>query len=190
MRKNVIEIQTQVYFLLPILILLIPNQWVWAWILAAAIHEGYHILALSLLHVRIVKLKIGILGAKIETEPMHKNKELFVALAGPIGALLTLLLWKFLPRVGLCAIIQTAYNLLPIYPLDGGRAVRCMLSTWFKNEYLCFIEKGILTIFIIGCLFISLYWKLGILPVVLALCLWKKYTNANIPCKDCFHRVQ
>lgn len=190
MKRNYIVIQTQVYLLLPLLILLFPDIWVLSWILAALIHECFHLLAMWLLKVKILKIEIGVFGAIIETESMDHYKELIVALAGPVGALLTLLFSKYIPRIALCAIVQTVYNLLPVYPLDGGRAVRCLLISKMKSQHLVFLEKGVLYAIVSTCVFISIAFKLGILPLILGTSLLIKHRNANIPCKQWPYRVQ
>ena len=43
--------------------------------------------------------------------------------------------WKeVLPRVAVCAAVQGFYNLLPIEPLDGGRALRLCLEHWCPHR--------------------------------------------------------
>ena len=93
--KHII-IQTQVYFLIPVLLLLFPNGLVLWWIIAAAIHEIFHMLMLWLFRIKIISLKICITGAKIETASMEPYKELIVALAGPLGAAFFLVFFGFL----------------------------------------------------------------------------------------------
>lgn len=187
--KHII-IHTQVYFLIPVLLLLFPNGLVLWWIIAAAIHEIYHILMLWIFRIEIISIEIRITGAKIETAPMVPYKEMIVALAGPIGALSFLAFAQLMPQLVICVIAQSAFNLLPVYPLDGGRALRCVFAGKLKDKNLYTFEKGMLYAVVLGVLFLSMRYKLGIFPIVPAMALIIKHRNANIPCKDREQRVQ
>ena len=190
MTKRCVVIQTQVYFLLPLVILLFPDGWITSWIAAAVIHECFHIAALMLFRVRILKIEIGALGAKIETEPMRAITEQICALAGPVGALSVLLFSRSIPRVALCVLAQSIYNLLPVYPLDGGRALRCFLMSRIKGERVALTEQIVLSSVIFICFLVTIFLKLGILPILFGIGLFIRYRNANRPCKQRPYRVQ
>lgn len=190
MIKRCVVIQTQVYFLLPLIILLFPNGWIASWIAAAVIHECFHIVALILFRVRILKMEIGILGAKIETEPMPGTIEQICALAGPVGALSVLPFSRYIPYIALCVLAQSVYNLLPVYPLDGGRALRCFLISRIRGERVAFAEQIVLYSIIVICILVTVFLKLGILPILFGIGLFIRYRNANRPCKQRPYRVQ
>ena len=59
---------------------------------------------------------------------MSGGREVVCILAGPLGGLSLLLLCRRFPRVAICGMLQSVYNVLPIYPLDGGRALRGILG--------------------------------------------------------------
>ena len=125
-----LEISGVSWILGALLILVIPLNWLLAAATAAVFHELSHSAAILLLGGKIHGLKILPDGIRMETSPMTAWQEILCSLAGPLGSLLLVLLGKHTPRIALCALVQGCYNLLPVYPLDGGRALRCLLG-WF-----------------------------------------------------------
>lgn len=101
---------------------------------AAAAHEAGHWLALRLLGAEIRSLRIGPLGAVLETgaQSLSYGKELAAVLAGPGSNLLwawalSLLGPGWEAPIG-AHLVLGVFNLLPVGPLDGGRAVRLILA--------------------------------------------------------------
>ena len=104
---------------------------------AAALHELGHYLALRSFGTRVTGLRINILGAQMRTESrrLSYGQELLAVLAGPAANLLWALLlapfsgtdWVVGVHLSLCF-----FNLLPIRPLDGGRAFYLLVS-WASN---------------------------------------------------------
>lgn len=157
------------------LLLLMPFPWLLAAVTAAALHEVCHYLAICACCGKGASLKLYSFAAHLPLPEMSRGRELLCALAGPIGGLCLLLLARWMPRLALCAGMQSVYNLLPIYPLDGGRALRSGLLLFLPppkaafacrfTEILCKIAIGLLAVY--GC-----FWlKLGIFPLLLALLL-------------------
>ncbi len=68
----------------------------------------------------------------MRADGMSSGKSVICILSGPMGSLLLFLFVRWIPRIAFCGLLQGIYNLLPIYPLDGGRVVRCMLD--LKNR--------------------------------------------------------
>ena len=135
-----IRISPYLYVYVAALLLLAPLKWLLAAGCAAAIHELSHLAMIYLLGIEVYSVQIGLRGTKIITEPMTDKSELLCAIAGPAGGLLILFFARWIPRVALCAAFQSIYNLLPIYPLDGGRALRCsarLLLTDRNAAFLC-----------------------------------------------------
>lgn len=176
------------YIYFAVLLLLVPLRWIVAAVVSAGVHELFHIAAIRIMGVTVHSLRIGINGTRIQTGPMTQRQELFCALAGPAGGLCLLPLARWMPAVCLCGFIQSLYNLLPVYPADGGRAVRCaagLLLPQKRAEKVCFvIERLVLTAILLAGLYGTFHMRLGLFPLAVAfLILWgsKKRNNS---CKE------
>ena len=167
-------------------LLLLPVEWVLAWAVAALFHELCHMGMILLCRRGVVSIRIGAFGAVIETEPMPRYQEFFCTLAGPLGGLVLVMLSRWMPRVAICAFVQTLYNLLPVYPLDGGRALRCVFCSRPKMEAV--IKYMILSLIAAMGLAGTILLHLGPLPVVLAGIFLLR--NVKSPCKQTQLRVQ
>lgn len=167
--------------------LLLPFRFVLAWLLAVAVHELSHYLALIFCHVPIYSVKLQGLGMTIDTAPMSGKRELICALAGPLGGLSLLAVARWMPFTAICASIQSCYNLLPVFPLDGGRALRIVLFKFFGKESGEILTK-IVSYVIIGllavwALYLTLRFDIGILPICIIGILYLRTTDLKFPCK-------
>lgn len=120
-----------------------PAEIVVSVLLAAAIHECGHLLALRAFSVPIDGFRLTALGAVLYARGAQRlsyRRELLAVLAGPAinllcGAVTAALSLRFGWFDGLvfagAHIILCAYNLLPIPPLDGGRALTLIVSYFF-----------------------------------------------------------
>lgn len=157
--------------LLALAVLILPLQWFFAILLAAAFHELCHYWAVCACGGRVIRLDIGLSGARMDVCGLSRKQEFICALAGPFGGLSLLFLVKWIPRVALCAGCQSLFNLMPIYPLDGGRALRCGLELLWpgRAEEICiWIQR----VFSFGMVLLLLYGglalRLGAVPLIIA----------------------
>ena len=172
-------------------LLVLPIWWVFAAVLAAIWHEACHYLALRICGGQAISLRAGLTGAVMEVRFSGPGQEFFCALAGPIGSLLLIFFARWLPRTAICAGFQGLYNLLPIYPLDGSRGVRCLTELFLPPEMsrklccwlemLCLLALALLSIY--GCFGLHL----GLAPLLVGsgiIC------RVKIPCKPWRNSVQ
>lgn len=158
--------------LLSLSMFVIPLQWLIGWLIAAAIHETFHILAIGLFRIKILSITLRASGAVIESESMTPFCECICALAGPVGGLAALLLLRVSPEIALCAMLQSLYNLLPVYPLDGGRALKNLIACIWGEQISSRLSKtitGIIVVFL-SCIggYISLFYSpVALMPTVL-----------------------
>lgn len=161
------------------------------WILAAsAAHEAGHYLFLRAFGAEVRTLRVHILGAVMEadTSRLSYGQELMAVLAGPganflcaVAAALLGDLWTFCgANVVLCL-----FNLLPLQPLDGGRALYLLLSWRFGTavgERICTWIGALCGLFLGTALCLIPVWSGGslwLLPTAMglfgaAIALWKK----------------
>lgn len=182
------------WIIFALMVLILPLRWIFAVFFAAAFHELCHGIMIYLCGSRILSAEVGDSGIILETEPMRPAAELLCALAGPVGGLLLLPLVRWFPRIAICAAIQSLYNLLPVYPLDGGRALRCVLGFFFPPATVCRLCLWAERICFAGILCLGLYGtlvlKLGGMPLIYGCLVLYQLSKRKIPCKPGRQRVQ
>ena len=160
---------------LALMLILLPFEWCISCMIAAGFHELCHYMAVRFLSGKPGAIQLFSYAARMPLPEMSAGREVVCALAGPLGGLCLLLLVGWFPRLSLCAAIQSLYNLLPVYPLDGGRALRCGLLILLPTdvaerfcrivEFLCIFLAFAVAVY--GCIWL----KLGIFPLLMALLL-------------------
>ena len=106
---------------------------------AAAVHELGHWTVLRLFGAEVTGFRVSVLGAVLETDSrrLSYGRELAAVLAGPAANLLSALTLTAVgegrwPAAVGANLVLCAFNLLPIRPLDGGRALY-LLASWGRG---------------------------------------------------------
>ncbi len=110
--------------MLGLAVLLLPLRVLLGIVLAAAVHELGHLTAMYFLGVPVLGIVFRPSGARIEAGPMEPGVEVICALGGPVAGAVTIFAWKWFPELAVAGLVQTVFNLIPVYPLDGGRVAR------------------------------------------------------------------
>lgn len=165
-----------------LLVLTFPLGNLAAAVLAAVWHEICHALAVAAFGGKVLALKVGPGGMRMETSSLEPLPGVICALAGPAGSFCLLLLSPWLPQIAAWGLLQGCFNLLPIFPLDGGQALRRLaprLAFWAESGAL--LALGCLT------LYGTLWRGTGPLPLIFpaAMAIGRKK-----PCKSSRFRVQ
>ena len=124
MRK--IQIDASVFLCWALAILILPPAWIGAVLLGTLVHEVCHYIAARLMGITVYEIQCSVNGCRMYTAPMDKLEEILVALAGPLGSFCLCSMIRWYPALGICALMQGIWNLIPIYPMDGGRILRCL----------------------------------------------------------------
>lgn len=182
-----IRIRPSAYILAAILVLLVPMNWLCALLLASAIHEAGHLVAIYMTGGKVEAVSIGFCGAQIHTVISETGKEFFCAAAGPLASMLLLLLSRFFPKIAICGMIQAVFNLIPVYPMDGGRMLHCLLRwIWPRKADRIIKATEILALSIIFLISLAVTFRLqkGLLPVLCCVTVFARLLFGKIPCKS------
>lgn len=177
-----------------VLLLLLPLRLLWGLAVSICVHELFHLTVLWLTGAQVRSLRLGALGARIETGPLTPGQELLCALAGPLGGVCLMALARWMPAAAFCAAFHTAWNLLPIYPADGGRALRCALELLLPQVWADRLSLAVEWIVLMGLLMLGIFCSfslgIGILPLGAAAALLWRGIRRNRACKPGPGRVQ
>ncbi len=133
-------------------------------LLAVLLHESAHILVIRLMGYEIEKVDVRAFGISVKVEGIEYipyTKEIIIAAAGPLAGIVTACVFLVAAKsfgiysLGYFAgvnIVITAINLLPVYPLDGGRIVLCTLAKFMAHR-VAYTIAYILSILSAGALF-------------------------------------
>jgi len=116
---------------------------------SVTVHELGHSWVARRYGVVIQSITLWIFGgvASMETIPREWNREFWIAIAGPITSLLIgggcLLVLQYVPAsypiavflvgwLGMMNVVLAVFNLVPAFPMDGGRVFRAILARWLS----------------------------------------------------------
>lgn len=156
------------------------------------VHEMGHVLALRRQGVPAsAPLFIPFMGAVIGMRKMPANawREAEVALAGPLlGSLGAAAVWaaggyyhsRFLTALAFVGFFLNLFNLIPLVPLDGGRAVAAL-------------HPAIWLLGLVGLVALTVLWPTPILPLIILLGgleLWRRWRSRSLPALAGYYRVK
>jgi Zn-dependent protease len=138
--------------------LTIPSYWLMAGVVAAGfficivLHELGHSLVGQRFGMRIRSITLFVFGgvAELENEPPSAKAEFYMAAAGPVvSVLLAAVFWlsalvseglgwgvdavAILSHLALLNAVVVGFNMVPAFPLDGGRVLRAILWAIMQN---------------------------------------------------------
>lgn len=165
-----------------------PWQSFTPFLLSVVAHEFGHLMVLKLMGIHINRLSFRATGAIICTPPLPYRQELLAASAGPTVNLLLLALFihqaPVLSFVNLCLLL---YNLLPFYPLDGGRILRALLFLMLNEKTASLLEKLIASLCVLLLICIACYltcvYHVGLWPVLVCGVLLVRISGTIFPQK-------
>lgn len=157
----------------------------------AFIHELTHLLAGILLKMKVKRISIMPLGFSVEFAVAEENynkkilksnileiKRIVIAIAGPLINLIICLVasnlniqYELKNMIIYSNFLIAIFNLLPIYPLDGGRIIKSILCIYTGRKNAIIISNKIsnITLFLISFLFSILTYAIKNIALVLIL---------------------
>ena len=192
MRKT--QIESSFFLWTAAALLLLPIKWVAAGCFAAAFHELCHYWVTRFLGGQILSISLHASGARMQTSPLSPGKQLLAILAGPAGGFLLASLIHWFTLCGLCGLIHSIYNLLPIRSLDGGRALRCGAELFLPKktaDCICRASEILCIVLLTAAgAYAALVLPLGLFPLMIPPLICFRAFSGKIPCKTRLQRVQ
>lgn len=173
-----IFISLWVYIVIAMACFIIPWRWVLAWIVASLIHESFHLAAIKICNGSVWQIHFMITGAVIQTDLLLPWQEAVCAMAGPLGSAMLIFLIRYFPETAICGCLQCAYNLLPVYPNDGGRFIKaileCIITQAAAFKTILVINHAVILLLLLCGLYMGIHYSIGPMPVLAAIILWWK----------------
>lgn len=144
-----------------------------------AVHEAGHLLSMVVFGVPVKRFHLTAAGAVIDGGFIGYGQELFCAAAGPASSfLLAVICGRSAPELSVVSGLLGAVNLLPIYPLDGGRILRSVLLLRLQQsraeKILRYVTAVVSSVLMVCACWAAVELQSGLWPVFAALVvLWR-----------------
>lgn len=144
----------------------------WPFLAAMTVHELAHAAVLLLLGGRIKSVRLSFAQVELRTGLLSDRTELWSTAAGPgINLLCGWLFRRWMPAFAAVSLLLALFNLLPVWPLDGGRLLRTLLRMrWGAAGVNASQTLGLLfgLGLLGGAVFAARRWDAGVWPAVTA----------------------
>ena len=144
----------------------------WPFLAAMTVHELAHAAVLLLLGGRIESVRLSFAQVELWTGLLSDRTELWSTAAGPgINLLCGWLFRRWMPAFAAVSLLLALFNLLPVWPLDGGRLLRTLLRMrWGAAGVDASQTLGLLVGLglLAGAVFAARRWDAGVWPAVTA----------------------
>lgn len=144
----------------------------WPFLAAMTVHELAHAAVLLLLGGRIESVRLSFAQVELWTGLLSDRTELWSTAAGPgINLLCGWLFRRWMPAFAAVSLLLALFNLLPVWPLDGGRLLRTLLRMrWGAAGVNASQTLGLLfgLGLLAGAVFAARRWDAGVWPAVTA----------------------
>ena len=142
----------------------------WPFLAAMTVHELAHAAVLLLLGGRIESVRLSFAQVELRTGLLSDRTELWSTAAGPgINLLCGWLFRRWMPAFAAVSLLLALFNLLPVWPLDGGRLLRTLLRMrWGAAGVDASQTLGLLfgLGLLAGAVFAARRWDAGVWPAV------------------------
>ena len=144
----------------------------WPFLAAMTVHELAHAAVLLLLGGGIESVRLSFAQVELRTGLLSDRMELWSTAAGPgINLLCGWLFRRWMPAFAAVSLLLALFNLLPVWPLDGGRLLRTLLRMrWGAAGVDASQTLGLLfgLGLLGGAVFAARRWDAGVWPAVTA----------------------